>query len=149
VPPYEQYDDEGVFLAYGLKDALIQNLGACSTPAGRILAWPNTLQHRVGPVQLIDETKPGKRTILCFFLVDPTLRIRSTATVPPQQQAWISHKSGGSNIDGGEEEVSPMGMTYDEACERRQLLMDERQAIFGPQGGRDPFYERSFSLCEH
>ncbi|CAB9530139.1 Conserved hypothetical protein [Seminavis robusta] len=93
-PDYEQDDDKGVKLMYGLNcdQPLVQVIGTCSTPAGRILAWPNTLQHCVGPVDLVDPEQSGKRTICCFFLVDPTLRIRSTATVPPQQMAWYSDK---------------------------------------------------------
>ena len=31
---------------------------------------------------LDDKSRTGRRTILCFFLVDPTLRVRSKATVP-------------------------------------------------------------------
>ena len=91
-PDYEQGDDTGVQLMYNLvnEGPLLQPLGLpCVTKEGRILAWPNTKQHCVQPVSLVDPTKPGKRTILCFFLVDPTLRIRSTATVPPQQLAWV------------------------------------------------------------
>jgi hypothetical protein len=157
-PSYEQNDNDGVRNMYGLEDggALVQDLGSCSTPAGRILAWPNTLQHRVGPVRLVDESLPGKRTICCFFLVDPILRIRSTATVPPQQLAWLSQSSepilGAAGLAAGvcgkilQNLASPSMMTYDQACERRQRLMDERQAIFR---GDDPFYEQAFNLCEH
>lgn len=159
-PNYEQDDHDGVYQMYGLENGepLVQELGSCSTPAGRILAWPNTLQHRVDPVTLQDESRPGKRTICCFFLVDPTLRIRSTATVPPQQFRWIAnvmHPILGK-VGFSEEAIrhkivdlvkSTSTLTYEEACERRQRLMDERRAIF--QEGDTEFFERPFSLCEH
>ena len=68
---------------------LIQQRGVNRTLSGRVLAWPNTLQHCVQPFELENKALPGRRTILCFFLVDPTKRIRSTATVPPQQREWL------------------------------------------------------------
>jgi hypothetical protein len=165
-PDYEQGDDTGVRNVYGLEDdePLVQFIGSCSTPTGRILAWPNTLQHRVGPVRLIDESKYGKRLIVCFFLVDPTLRIRSTATVPPQQLAWVSDMCkpilnvvGSGAAEPGIQNMivarlaSPSLLTYDQSCERRNRLMEERRAIYEKTGGYDhqKFYERPFSLCEH
>ena len=60
-----------------------------TTPAGRLLAWPNTMQHRVSSFGLRDPTRAGHRKILCFFVVDPKQRIPSTATVPPQQASWM------------------------------------------------------------
>ena len=76
---------------YGLdnEDAMNQSRGACSTPGGRCLAWPNTLQHQVQPFRLADPTQPGHRKILCFFVVDPHRRIPSTAECPPQQTEWL------------------------------------------------------------
>ena len=76
---YRQFDHTGVQLMYNLvtEGTLLQPSGSpCVTKQGRILAWPNTKQYCVQPVQLVDSTKPGKRTICCFFLVDPTVRIR-------------------------------------------------------------------------
>ncbi len=72
---------------YGLEneDALNQTLGSASTPAGRCLAFPNVLQHRVSPFRLADPARPGHRKILAFFLVDPSETIVSTSDVPPQQ----------------------------------------------------------------
>ncbi|CAB9524767.1 Conserved hypothetical protein [Seminavis robusta] len=142
-PFYEQNDGKGVKFMYGLGDdqLMVQEIGTCSTPAGRILAWPNTLQHCVGPVDLVDPDQSGKRTICCLFLVDPTLRIRSTATVPPQQIPWYSDKVKPILGDSGlveqgiqKEIVSYMPMpgmlTYEEACERRGRLMEERSALW-------------------
>ena len=90
-PDYEQNDDVGVRRMYGLgrDQALVQGLGACSTPERRALAWPNSLQHKVEPFELVDKTLPGHRRFLVFFLVDPAVRITSTADVPPQQIEWL------------------------------------------------------------
>ncbi|WP_372346811.1 DUF4246 domain-containing protein [Streptomyces sp. KL116D] len=83
----EQNDDDGMREVYGLEneDALNQTLGSASTPAGRCLAFPNVLQHRVSPFRLADPARPGHRKILAFFLVDPSETIVSTSDVPPQQ----------------------------------------------------------------
>ncbi|KAJ6184217.1 hypothetical protein N7519_005518 [Penicillium mononematosum] len=59
---------------------------------GRLLTFPNTLQHRVSPFSLADNTKPGHRKILALFLVDPNLRIISSANVPPQDELWWKRK---------------------------------------------------------
>ena len=46
---------------------------------------PNTLQHRLSPFELKDKSKPGHRKFIVMFLVDPNVRITSTAEVSPQQ----------------------------------------------------------------
>ena len=55
---------------------------------GRLVTFPNTVQHRVAPFALADPTKPGHRKILALFLIDPHRRVISTANVPPQQAEW-------------------------------------------------------------
>ncbi|KAL7564692.1 hypothetical protein ACA910_021247 [Epithemia clementina (nom. ined.)] len=161
-PDYEQNDEIGVKRMYNLDDEalLIQDGGFCTTnKEGRVLAWPNTKQHRLLPVQLADRLQPGKRTICCFFLVDPTVRVRSTATVPPQQLAWwtesahtsIPSVAGINDQDVVQNNTSPLLqranlLTYEAACERRQRLMNERST---PIQGDEDFMVRTFSLCEH
>ncbi|MFD7028334.1 DUF4246 domain-containing protein [Streptomyces sp. NPDC059917] len=131
-PEYEQNDDDGVREVYGLEneDALSQALGSASTPAGRCLAFPNVLQHRVSPFALVDPDRPGHRKILAFFLVDPSRRIVSTADVPPQQP-WSATST----------------MTLEEAEGHREQLMRERK--FFVDEHNEQIYEREFSLCEH
>lgn len=75
---------------YGIENygQTIQKIGKVSTPQGRLLAFPNILQHQVQPFGLTDASKPGHRKILAIFLVDPHLRVVSTANVPPQQRDW-------------------------------------------------------------
>ncbi|MFG2620778.1 DUF4246 domain-containing protein [Streptomyces sp. NPDC048507] len=131
-PDYEQNDDAGLREVYGLEDedALNQTLGSASTPAGRCLAFPNVLQHRVSPFRLLDGTRPGHRKILAFFLVDPSARITSTSDVPPQQP-WSDTST----------------MTREQAEDHREQLMRERK--FFVDEHNEQLYEREFSLCEH
>ncbi|MEV6954874.1 DUF4246 domain-containing protein [Streptomyces sp. NPDC051183] len=131
-PEYEQNDDDGLREVYGLEDedALNQVLGSTSTPAGRCLAFPNVLQHRVGPFGLADATRPGHRKILAFFLVDPSETIVSTSDVPPQQP-WSDTST----------------MTLEQAKDYREQLMQERK--FFVDEHNEQLYEREFSLCEH
>ncbi|MFJ9079537.1 DUF4246 domain-containing protein [Streptomyces sp. NPDC102278] len=131
-PDYEQSDDNGMREVYGLEneDALNQVLGSTSTPAGRCLAFPNILQHRVGSFRLTDPTRPGHRKILAFFLVDPSERIVSTSDVPPQQP-WSDTST----------------MTLEQAKDFREQLMRERK--FFVDEHNEQLYEREFSLCEH
>ncbi|AWZ07872.1 MULTISPECIES: DUF4246 domain-containing protein [unclassified Streptomyces] len=131
-PDYEQNDDGGLREVYGLEDegALNQVLGSVPTPAGRCLAFPNVLQHRVDAFRLADPTRPGHRKILAFFLVDPAERIVSTSDVPPQQP-WSDTST----------------MTLEQAKAYREELMRERK--FFVDEHNEQLYEREFSLCEH
>ncbi|MFJ6793720.1 DUF4246 domain-containing protein [Streptomyces sp. NPDC091268] len=131
-PDYEQSDDNGVREVYGLEndDALNQSMGSVATPAGRFLAFPNILQHRVDSFRLTDPSRPGHRKILAFFLVDPSERIVSTSDVPPQQP-WADTST----------------MTLEEAKGYREQLMQERK--FFVDEHNEQLYEREFSLCEH
>ncbi|MFI1379707.1 DUF4246 domain-containing protein [Embleya sp. NPDC020886] len=131
-PNYEQNDDNGLRDIYGLEDedALNLVLGSTSTPAGRCLAFPNILQHRVDSFRLADPSRPGHRKILAFFLVDPSKRIVSTSDVPPQQP-WSDTST----------------MTLEQARKHREQLMRERK--FFVDEHNEQLYEREFSLCEH
>jgi hypothetical protein len=68
----------------------LQNYGSIVTQQGRLLAFPNVFQHRVSSFKLVDPTKPGHRRFIALWLVDPNLRIISTANVPPQQMSWYA-----------------------------------------------------------
>lgn len=85
-PDYEQNDNNGVKAVYGLVDdgPLVQEIGRISCIQGRSVVWPNTLQHKVQDFELENEDEPGVRKILVFFLVDPSIRILSTADLPQQ-----------------------------------------------------------------
>lgn len=157
-PPHEQYDmgrtREGFGLTPHQPGGLIQNMGHISTLAKRAVAWPNTHQHRVGPMELRDSTKPGSRKFLVFFLVDPAVRVRSTAEVPPQQSGWmlkelqalprfcdlpdlcLRHILGYTDL-----------LDFPAAAARRASLMAERGRFV--KLSNEEWYERSWDLCEH
>ncbi|KAF7114773.1 hypothetical protein CNMCM5793_000312 [Aspergillus hiratsukae] len=66
-----------------------QQLGKVRMPSGRLISFPNAFQHRMGPLELRDKTKPGHCRFLTLCLVDPTYRICSTRNIAPQQPNWI------------------------------------------------------------
>ncbi|WTB86883.1 DUF4246 domain-containing protein [Streptomyces cellulosae] len=131
-PDYMQDDHTGMREVYGLENEgpLNQFLGSAATPAGRCLAFPNVLQHQVGPFRLQDPTRPGHRKILAVFLVDPSQTVVSTSDVPPQQP-WADTST----------------MTLEQAKAFREELMQERK--FFVDEHNQQLFEREFSLCEH
>jgi hypothetical protein len=129
---------------------------------GRLVTFPNILQHRVQPFKHEDPTKNGHRKILGLFFVDPGIRIIGTANVPPQQkQCWFeevvkqmqgSKKAlGKASQELGEQvfdEVEGWPMSIEEAKEVRLRLMDERKT-FVSQHTKIAFGGMAFSLYEH
>ena len=134
----------------------MQELGQVSTKSGRLIAFPNVLQHRVSPFSLQDGSKPGHRKILAMFLVDPHIPILSTAHVPPQQKSWWSDeiRNDGSLsrlpvelVDKVMDEVSGAPMTMEEAKSIREKLMEERKDFVAHVEKEIQNY--TFSFCEH
>ncbi|KAF2724219.1 hypothetical protein K431DRAFT_218256 [Polychaeton citri CBS 116435] len=135
----------------------IQELGSVLTRQGRLLTFPNVLQHRVQPFKLADASRPGHRKIVALFLVDPHVRIPSTKNVPPQQKEWWREMVLGLErvaalpAELGEWTVNSAGdmpIDLEEAKELRANLMEERKAFVQEVKGR---YDNSggFSFCEH
>lgn len=121
---------------FGIEDSgpTVQDLGSILTRPGRLLAFPNVLQHQVQPFKLQDPSKPGHRKILAMFLVDPNIRILSTANVPPQRRDWWAEEL--SKIPWFQSlprEILCMilhhvdfPLSWEDALEARQNLMKER-----------------------
>ncbi|RFU26273.1 hypothetical protein B7463_g10067, partial [Scytalidium lignicola] len=65
-----------------------QNIGSVITPQGRLITFPNIMEHRVEPFELIDPNLPGHYRSVKLYLVDPHYRVCSTRNVPPQQHDW-------------------------------------------------------------
>ncbi|KAL2862298.1 DUF4246 domain-containing protein [Aspergillus lucknowensis] len=133
---------------------ITQFLGGVECQQGRLLSFPNTLQHCVEPFELADRTKPGHRKILAFFLIDPSRRVISTANVPPQREDWCTEWGGGEKkklpvelqtTNMSDVEFKPMGL--DEAKGYREKLMEERG--MKAEGARAKFEMGGFHLCEH
>ena len=155
-PDYEQGDDQGVEAVYGLfnEEALNQELGGITAISQKCVTFPNIYQHQVSPFQLMDVTKPGKRKILVFFLVDPNRPILSTSVVPPQQKSWFSKEVTKSESLPIPDEIREKvvgyldwPMTTEEAAAHRLELMEERKYFVDTTTSE--VYEREFSLCEH
>jgi hypothetical protein len=154
---YEQDDHEPlstVFGTNGMRDEpAVQQIGSISTPEGRLLAFPNTFQHKVEPFRLVDNTKPGHRRFLVMWLVDPHYRICSTRNVPPQQHSWWAEEAMRNvNFRTLPQEVVdivigewPMGL--EEAKSLRLELMTERTRRMDI--AEEHFEENSYNLCEH
>ena len=146
---YEQDDVKGFEEIYGEKLGtfpfedreirMSELAGEALAVPGRCLAFPNAVQHRVAPFRLEDETMPGHRRLLAFFLVDPAVPIVSTQEVAPQQGR----------------------ISRTEALEHREELMSARKSFnqyLSNQNEEDEPYgwgqsgwafESDFSLCEH
>ncbi|KAL4804975.1 hypothetical protein BDV18DRAFT_161375 [Aspergillus unguis] len=137
---------------------ITQNLGDITCKQGRLLTFPNTLQHRVSSFSLADKTKPGHRKILALFLIDPHRKIISTANVPPQREDWCNewkeavHDALGERLpfelqDMVQQNSELNPMTMGEAKALRLELMDERSKK-EVEFNKD-FEHGGFSLCEH
>jgi hypothetical protein len=124
---------------YGLRQhgSLMQTIGSAATSEGRLVTFPNAIQHQVQPFKLVDPTKAGYRKILALFLVDPNVNVISTADVPCQRADWCE-------AWGGE----GFPLTMEQAKEYRELLMEERKRFVLEHQSRTDV-EGTISLCEH
>jgi hypothetical protein len=59
-------DDIGLRIVFGLEDEdlLFKDLGSVLAKENNILVFPNVMQRRVEPFELLDPTKPGHHKIL-------------------------------------------------------------------------------------
>lgn len=149
---------------YGFPDDVVgngdspitQDIGAVVCKQGRLLTFPNTVQHRVSPFSLADPSKPGHRKILALFLVDPHRRVISSANVPPQREdGGLERQEAVDQIlsrlprelqDIVQSDLTPL-MTMEEAKEHRFKLMKERG--LSSEKANEQFETGDFNLCEH
>ncbi|KAF2184858.1 hypothetical protein K469DRAFT_739224 [Zopfia rhizophila CBS 207.26] len=156
---YEQEDHEPLCEILGTEsmrdEPAVQELGSISTPQGRLLAFPNTLQHCVKPFRLADPSRPGHRRFLVLWLVDPHYRIISTRNVPPQRHDWwaasgydqvpVDQKLPAELAKIVHDEIGEWPMGMEEAKALRLELMAERTQ-------KDTTIENNFeeyNFCEH
>ncbi|KAH8797931.1 hypothetical protein F5884DRAFT_814113 [Xylogone sp. PMI_703] len=155
---YPQNEEKWLEEIFGCQNwsAGVQEVGSVLCCEDRLLTFPNILQHQVQPFKLADFTKPGHRKIVAFFLVDPNIRVISTANVPPQQRSWwgeeIADVRGLNKLSAELKEnivnnVDDFPIGMDEAKEIRLELMEERKAYVAQQGKM--FESPQFALCEH
>ena len=162
---YPQSDSEWLkdIFGCGYWEGTVQNIGSVETHEGRLLTFPNILQHRVEPFKLSDPTKPGHRKIVALFLVDPNIKITSTAHVPCQQQEWwweavmttrVQSPAKATvnelpiELQDGILEGVDFPFSLEEAKILRLKLMEERKDFVLRHG--DTFENKVvFSFCEH
>ncbi|KAL3471427.1 hypothetical protein BJX99DRAFT_237408 [Aspergillus californicus] len=155
---YEQGQHQFLQHVYGFPDSvdgcnhsnLTQDLGSVLCKEGRLITFPNTLQHRVLPFSLADSSKPGHRKILALFLVDPHRRIISSANVPPQREDWrLNHATASEQREDavGNTKIPSSTMTMEEAKTYRLELMEERG--LRAEEYNTSYEEGCFNLCEH
>lgn len=126
-------------------------LGDVVTKEGRLLVFPNVLQHQVQPFTLADKTRPGHRKIVALFLVDPAVRVPSTATVPPQQKGWRKASALDERLPAELSQMVYDNLTVpyglDKAKELRQELIEERKAL--DDDVQTVMNETTWCFCEH
>lgn len=123
-------------------EAAIQDLGSVTTPQGRLLAFPNTLQHKVEPFELVDKSRPGHRRFLALWLVDPHYRICSTRNVPPQQESWWAGT--GHAAPEGEGEGEELMSLKEAKMLRLELMAERTKAVDAVERGFE-----TYNFCEH
>jgi hypothetical protein len=155
---YPQDEHEFMRVIYGMdpEGPGLQEVGSIEVCEGRLIAFPNILQHLVRPFKLADPTKPGHRKILALFLVDPKSRVISTANVPCQRSDWWAREINDTNAlpklpselrDLIVENVDDFPISMKEAKVLREELMNERRAFV--TAANEGFEMDTFSLCEH
>lgn len=153
--PYEQGQWEWIEEEFGFMNDVpfIQHLGRVDTKEGRLLTFPNVLQHRIEPFELEDKQRSGHRKVLALFLVDPNVRIPSTSIVPPQQKEWWDRDLAVSVIGdkdvarGFFEKHKDALIDLTEAKELRRELMAERSAWI--EKDVNPSLQAYTNFCEH
>ncbi|SPO01965.1 uncharacterized protein DNG_04638 [Cephalotrichum gorgonifer] len=156
IPQQSEYESIEKYLGVEQDGAPIQTLGQVLTREGRLIAFPNFVQHQVQPFSLRDVTKPGHRKILAMFLVDPGRRLLSTSNVPPQRRDWWAEELRNQGILGAlpaeladhtVDLVDEFPISWEKAVEMREKLMGERSIANENLTAR--MLEESFSFCEH
>lgn len=153
--PYNQHDWLPEVFGCEFEEAAVQEVGVITIKEGRLLTWPNILQHRIH-ISLADTTQPGHCKVLALFLVDPNIRIISTANVPCQRKDWWAEaiqQSGPLSrlpvelreLVFAQVEGFPLGL--DEAMTLRLKTMEERASF--SQSVDENFEEEQLWACDH
>ncbi|KAK1496617.1 hypothetical protein CTAM01_08255 [Colletotrichum tamarilloi] len=109
------------------KTPSLQKIGSATMREGLVLVYPNVMQQKESAFQLKDPTQPGHRKVLTLYLVDPRVKILSTANVPPQQADWWAAEftSREGQMKGLPKEVGRSGMPYNNYNKRRGYAIRE------------------------
>jgi hypothetical protein len=114
----------------------LQTTGSVATPQGRLVIFPNVLEHRLKPFKLSDPTRSGHYRYIKLYLVDPHYRVCSTRNVPPQRLDWWADEVSKDLasfglprelLDAIFQEVDGWPMGLSEAMQHRQELTKEHR----------------------
>lgn len=120
---------------FGLQNGepAIQHSGTIHCKLGRTVMLPSTVQQRLTRVELKDKSKAGYMRALVFYLIDPNIRIISTANIPPQRLDWTLDTETNGDLKSAmaklaldnKDKRGPMPMSLDEALETRVKVLEE------------------------
>lgn len=152
IPEQSEYEALEQHLGVEQDGPAVQALGKALTREGRLLAFPNCVQHKVESFALEDKTKPGYRKILAMFLIDPNRRVLSTSNVPPQRRDWWAEELRGkgllrelpAEIREHAIDMVDFPISWEKAVEMRERLMDERSD--GNKKATDELMQVSFMV---
>ncbi|PKS12302.1 hypothetical protein jhhlp_001602 [Lomentospora prolificans] len=156
IPEQNEFESLELFLGIEQDGPAVQELGKVLTRKGRMLVFPNCMQHQVQPFSLKDKSKPGYRKILAMFLIDPQRRILSTSNVPPQRRDWWADelrkqqsldKLPAELFDHTVHMVDDFPISWENALDYRKQLMAERSNMNDET--TDCMLSETFSFCEH
>lgn len=133
---HEPHDYIWLKQVFGLSNGehAIQCQGSIKLNLGRSVIFPSIVQHRLARFELKDKSKPGIMRALLFLLVDPNIRIISTANIPPQRLDWtLDVKEDEENLKEklaslaleNKDKKGPMPMSFTEAGELRYKFLEE------------------------
>ncbi|EDP55589.1 hypothetical protein V8F44DRAFT_485829 [Aspergillus fumigatus] len=129
----EHDPDDTIWLkqVYGLEDGepIVQTVGRIRTPVGRVIIVPATIQHRVNHCELIDKTRPGSVKVLSLFLVDPNIRIISTANVPPQRLDWSFDDIHPQELEGLDQMLQQLTVRFSERKDSLPISLNEARKL--------------------
>jgi hypothetical protein len=137
----EHEPDDTIWLkqVYGLEDgeSTVQTVGNIKAPVGRVIIVPATLQHRVNRCELVDKSRPGCVKVLSLFLVDPNIRIISTANVPPQRLDWTFDGVDPQELEGLDQMLQQLTIRFSERKDTLPISLTEARKFHD-----DVFWER-------
>ena len=152
---YEQNDDEETNKLFGLSrdSTLLQNYGRIKTRLHDLICFPNTLQHRVTPFELLDKTKNGWRSFLVIWLVYPGKKVKNTDKKHTiKQRNWI-HDAIHNSICCLPTSLIHLIVCYlscwdEEYCQQTASEMNLQRTKFYDKLLKSTM-NRVFNLCEH
>lgn len=111
---------------FGLENGepAIQYPGSTRANVGRVVMYPSTIEHKFTRFELKDRSKSGYTRAIVFFLVDPNIRIISTANIAPQRVDWTKDIPPGMGVKEGLQKLA-----LDNIDEKGDMPMSLREAL--------------------